>query len=231
MARAAVRPARAVVEDPAATVLDLQARIRAMQGADLGEKRLPTHPAIADLLPEGVLVGGSAYQVAGSMTVLQAVLAGPSLAGGWCAVVGMPDFGAEAAAAAGIDLERLVLVPTPGERWWPVLSALVETMTAVAVHPPALPAAGDLARLQAKLRTAESILVVDADWPGSRATLTVTGRRASGLGAGRGLLTGRELDVVSVGRGGRRAATLSVHDGQLEQTAAAVVPHRLRQAQ
>jgi len=211
----ALRPVRAVVDDPAATILDLQARIRAMQGVDLGETRLPTSPAIAELLPDGALIGGQSYQVVGSTTLLQAALAGPSLAGAWCAVVGMPDFGLEAAAAAGIDLERLVLVPHPGERWWPALSALVETMTAIAVHPPEIPTAGDLARLQGKMRTHDTVLLVDRDWPGTRATLSVRDRRTSGLGQGWGLLSGRELDVVGRGRGGSRTRTIHLLNGQL----------------
>ncbi|MFJ3395305.1 hypothetical protein [Leifsonia aquatica] len=216
----ALRPVRAVVDDPAATVLDLQAKIRAMQGVDLGETRLPTSPAIAGLLPDGALVAGQSYQLSGSTALLQAVLAGPSLAGAWCAVVGMPDFGLEAAAAAGIDLERLVLVPQPGEKWWQVVSALVETMTAIAVHPPEIPAAGDLARLQGKLRTHDAVLLVDRDWPGARAALTIRARRTAGLGEGWGLLAGRELDVVARGRGGTRTGTVRLVDGQL----AAVVP-------
>jgi hypothetical protein len=153
--------------------------------------------------------------VLGSNALLQATLAGPSLAGAWCAVVGMPDFGLDAAAAAGIDLERLVLVPHPGEKWWPVLSALVEAMTAIAVHPPEIPAAGDIARLQGKLRTHDAVLLVDRDWPGTRAALTVRRRRAEGLGAGWGLLTSRELDVVGRGRGTTRDGTLRLVDGQL----------------
>lgn len=146
-ARAALQDA-APPEDAEATVLELRSRIDKMQGAKLGEKRVPTHPVIASLLPEGSLYAGSVYQVHDSMSLLQAMLAGPSLAGGWCAVVGMPNFGIEAAAAAGIDLDRLLLVPHPGERWWPALSTLVETVPAIAVRPPTVPAAGDLARLQ-----------------------------------------------------------------------------------
>ncbi|CAM5530917.1 putative protein OS=Leifsonia shinshuensis OX=150026 GN=F1C12_03830 PE=4 SV=1 [Leifsonia shinshuensis] len=215
MGAALLKPRRVEVDDPAATVLDLQARIRAMQGADLGENRLPTLPAIAELLPEGALIGGSAYQVRGSMTLLQAMLAGVSLAGGWCAVLGMPDFGAEAAAALGVDLERLILVPHPGERWWPALSTLVETVGAVAVRPLSAPTAGDLARLQGKLRTHETLLLVDGDWPASRATLSVRRRRADGLGRGWGLLGAREMEVETTARGRSRVRGLHLADGEL----------------
>ena len=37
-----------------------------------------------------------------------ALLVGPSQAGSWCAVIGMPEFGVEAAEGMGIDLDRLV---------------------------------------------------------------------------------------------------------------------------
>ncbi len=215
MSVALLRPQRVEVEDPAATVLDLQSRIRAMQGADLGENRLPTLPAIAELLPEGALIGGSAYQVRGSMTLLQAALAGVSLAGGWCAVLGMPDFGVEAAAALGVDLERLILVPHPGERWWPALSTLVETVGAVALHPMSAPSSGDLARLQGKLRTHDTLLLVDGEWPGSRATLHARRRRAEGLGHGWGLLGARELEVEAIARGGSRVRVLRLGEGTL----------------
>ncbi|WP_313546523.1 hypothetical protein [Leifsonia aquatica] len=40
-------PVRAVVDDPAATVLDLQARIRSMQGVDLGNSSPPNANAYA----------------------------------------------------------------------------------------------------------------------------------------------------------------------------------------
>lgn len=95
-ARAALQAAPPPAEEAEATVLELRSRIDKMQGSKLAEKRLPTHPVIAGLLPEGALYAGSSYQVHGSMSLLQAMLAGPSLAGGWCAVVGMPDFGIEA---------------------------------------------------------------------------------------------------------------------------------------
>jgi len=132
-ARAALRAVEPV-EDPDATVLELRSRIDKMQGARLAEKRLPTHPEIAELLPDGARFAGSSYQVHGSMSLLQAMLAGPSLAGAWRAVVGMPNFGIEAAATAGIDLDRIILVPNPGKRWWPALSTLELTTTSASLR-------------------------------------------------------------------------------------------------
>ena len=55
-----------------------------------------------------------------------ALLAGPSQAGEWSAVVGVPDLGLEAAAAYGLDLDRTVVVPRPGEHWLSVTAGLLE---------------------------------------------------------------------------------------------------------
>jgi len=41
-------------------------------------------------------------------------------------VVGVPEFGVEAASSFGIDLERLVLVPNPGDQWLAVTAAIAD---------------------------------------------------------------------------------------------------------
>src|ERR1700712_2864889 len=96
-----------------ASVEELQSRIRQMQATKLDTRLVPTHPAIGRLLPGGGLKQGAAYSVERSSALIMALLAGPSAAGSWCAVVGIPEFGVEAAQGFGIDLERLVLVPRP----------------------------------------------------------------------------------------------------------------------
>ena len=45
------------------------------------------------------------------------LMAGPSQAGEWTAVVGVPEFGFDAALAFGVDLGRCIVVPEPGEHW------------------------------------------------------------------------------------------------------------------
>src|SRR5690606_11244338 len=67
----------------------------------------------------GGLVRGTSVQVTGagdgqgSTSLALAVLAGPSAAGSWAAVVGVPALGLAAAAGFGVDLGRLVLVAPP----------------------------------------------------------------------------------------------------------------------
>ncbi|MGO4103158.1 hypothetical protein AB4Y63_04340 [Leifsonia sp. YAF41] len=183
-------------------VAQLQQRIQGMQATKLSTKALPTLPALADVLPGGALREGAAYSVDGSTTLVMALLAGPSQSGAWCGVVGLPHFGAEAATRFGIDLERLVLVPSPGEQWLTVTAALVDVLTVVVTRPPQKASDADVARLGARLRQRGCALIVVGEWPQSEAQLRVTSSRWSGVGRGHGLLTGREVTVSSSGRTG-----------------------------
>ncbi len=118
----------------------LRSRLEEVEGRRMDAPVLPVHPALAALLPGGGLRAGAAYSVAPSGALLLALLARPSREGAWCAVVGMPEWGAEAADQAGILLERLVLVPEPGPRWFAVTAALVDVLPLVVVRPPRAPA-------------------------------------------------------------------------------------------
>ena len=107
---------------------ELLARLRAqvaVKEARIRQTPFPVHPDLAALLPDGGLKPGSAYSLTGAGALLLALLAEPSREGYWCGVVGMPDFGAEAAAHAGVDLDRLALVPDPAEQWLATTAALV----------------------------------------------------------------------------------------------------------
>jgi hypothetical protein len=187
----------------AEVIRDLQARIRGMQRNRLDTRAIPTHSALADLLPGGALAAGGRYQVAASTTLALALLQGPSAAGAWCAVVGVPDLGAEAAAGLGIDLERLVLVPHPGQQWMAVVSALVDVVSVVLVKPPVrdgrsrVPEAA-AGKLAARLRQREAVLVALGEWPQADAALSISESAWAGLGSGFGHLTARQVTVGSV---------------------------------
>lgn len=186
--------------EPDGRVLELQARIRSMQAQTLDSRALPTLPALASLLPGGALRQGSIYSVSGSLALAMAMLAAPSASGAWCGVVGVPDFGAESAARFGIELERLVLAPSPGDQWLTVTAALADVLTIVVVQPQRRVRDADAARLSARLRQRGSTLVVLGDWPQSEATLRIDASRWQGLGNGHGYLSGREVTAASVGR-------------------------------
>lgn len=189
-------------------VRELQARIRSMQRNRLDTRAIPTHPALADLLPGGALEAGGVYQVQHSTSLALGLLQGPSAAGAWCAVVGMPDLGVEAAEGLGLDLERLVLVPRPGRQWLSVVSALVDVVSVVLVRPPAAeqrdgaPRIGATAaeKLASRLRQREAVLVAMGDWPRVDASLSITSSDWAGIGAGFGHLAARQVTVGSASR-------------------------------
>jgi hypothetical protein len=181
-------------------VRDLQVRIRQMQATKLETRSLHTHPAIAELLPGGALRAGATYSVDGSTTLLMALLAGPSSAGAWCGVIGMPDFGAEAAARFGIDLDRLVLIPHPGDQWLTVTAAVVDVLTVVVTKPPGRTSDANVARLNARLRQRGATLIVLGGWPLTEAKLSISNSSWDGLGAGHGYLSARQVTVTVTGR-------------------------------
>jgi hypothetical protein len=180
---------------------DLQARIQNMQATRLDERSLPTLPALRGLLPGG-LRQGAAYSVTGSTTLAMALLAGPSAQGAWCGVLGMPDFGTEAASRLGIDLERLVLVPAPAGQWLTIAAAMTDVLDVVVAPPPPPVSPAETSRLGARLRQRGSTLIVLGEWPGADASLTVVGSTWRGLGAGYGYLSTRLLEIEVSGRNG-----------------------------
>jgi len=180
----------------------LQSRIAQMQRTRIDTASLATHPALTSLLPGGALQAGAAYSVIGSTTLLTALLAGPSGDGAWCGIVGVPEFGAEAAGRCGVDLERLVMVPHPGEHWLSVTAALADAVTVVVIQPGGRVREADAARLAARLRQRESTLIALGDWPGVMTRLTMTESRWSGLGRGHGYPQARIATVTAGARDG-----------------------------
>ena len=215
----------------------LQQRIAGMQRARVVERTLPTSEALADLLPGGALASGGSYVVDDSAALALELLRGPSGAGSWCAIVGLPDLGVEAAASAGLDLDRLVLVPHPGEQWFAVVSALVDAVSVVLLHPPAHARVGAASaeRLSARLRRRDAVLVAMRAWPGARARLVVAQSDWVGLGSGSGHLSARQVTVAASSaawQGRTRSRRLWLPDAQgrvrpvLARGAEAAAPER-----
>ncbi len=179
----------------AAEIERLRERMQRMTDG-VPRRPLPTHPALGGVVQ---LRTGGSYEV-DSTSLALALMAGPSQAGEWCAVVGVPDFGAEAAAAAGVDLTRTVLVPEPGEQWLEVTAALVDVTPLVVLRPP--PRVGEhvAEKLGARLRKRGGVLVALGAWPRCEVRLTTAEPRWTGVGLGHGHLRSRQV-VVEARRG------------------------------
>lgn len=161
---------------------------------------LPVLPALRGLLPAGGLRPGSVTSVRDA-SLLLALLAGPSAAGGWTALVGMPEYGMLAASELGLVSERLLLVDAPGARWAEVVAALLDGIQLVAVRPGGQPSPAIARRLTAVARKHGAALVVPGAWAGADLNLEVTATRWRGVHDGHGRLRERLVEVVASGRG------------------------------
>jgi hypothetical protein len=189
------------------------------------DEQLPVLEPLAALFPGGSLRRGTTVTVGGAATSLMlALLAGPSQAGSWTAVVGHPDLGLVAAAEFGVVLDRLALVPWPGSQWTTVVSALLDAVDVVVVRPPAGSGRvrpGDARRLMAKARERGAVLMPVGGWvEGADVRLAVASSAWEGLGDGHGHLRARRVEVVVSGRGAANrhrqvALWLPDHEGEV----------------
>ena len=185
-----------VVLDPSRSVLDqLRERVTALEGGP-ARTPVPTLDTIADLVQ---LRAGGSYGV-DSASLALALAAGASRAGEWVGFAGWGDFGAEAARDLGVDLERTVLVPDPGEDWLEVAAALVDVLRVVVLRAPAGVDARAAGVLDARLRTRSAALVVWGAWPRCEARVSLEQSRWAGPEAGHGRLRRRRA-VLAVRRG------------------------------
>jgi len=157
-------------------------------------------PDLAPLLPDGLRRGGTTA-VTGSTSLVLTLLAHACAHGAWAAVVGRGDLGVLAAAQAGVDLDRLAMVPTPGPDAPTVLAALLDGLDVVVVGPGARLTDADRRRLSARARDRGSVLLPTYTWPGAGVTLEVEANRWAGAGKGDGWLRAHRLRVVRTGRG------------------------------
>jgi hypothetical protein len=109
-------------------------------------------------------------------------------------------------------LDRLLVVPEPGENWMRAVETLADGVDVILLRPPAAAPAGLRRRVEARLRqgraegtTHRPVLLVLGEWPGAAVTLhtveTVwTGLSGVGPTAGTGQITGCKATVTALGR-------------------------------
>jgi hypothetical protein len=190
---------------------------------------LPVLPALRDLLPAGGLRRGTVLAAGRWGLLCAALIAAASAAGGWCAIVGLPTAGILAAAEAGADPCRMLLVPDPGRRWPQVVTTLLEACEIVLAGPPARPPVPVRRKIEATARRSGAVLLIAGDWQGAPVRLTVVRQQWIGAGIGHGRLRCRRALVEASGRGaaGRPRASwlwLPGPDGKITAAGEAAQP-------
>lgn len=189
------RGERGDLADRLAQLDHLRDRVRRIERTAPSRRSLETLPVLREIVQ---LAAGGVYEVdpgAGGASLAWGLLAGPSAAGEWGAVIGVPDFGAEAAAAMGVRLERVICVPEPGEGWLDAVAALIDVVTVLVVRPQGRVSEAVASKIAARLRTREAVLIALGPWPRAEVRLTATRPRWGGAGHGEGHLQARLLSV------------------------------------
>ena len=170
------------------------------------EQRLPVLDPLAPLLPEGGLRRGAVVGVEGigATSLLLSLLAGPSAAGSWVALVGLPQLGLAAAAELGVILDQVAVVADPPVSGWATtVAALIDAFDVVALTP-ATTRPQLARRLAARARERGAVLVLVRGrhrWgEGPDVRLAVVDHEWHGLEDGHGLLRARRVSVTATGR-------------------------------
>ena len=132
------------------------------------ESLLPVPESLAAALPSG-LPRGTVAVLSGARSLPVGIAAAVSAAGGYVAIVGLPDFGLLAAAEMGADLSRLAVIPQPGSDPVEVAAVLMDGMDLVLLGlagrcVPATRARAVVARARQRGCT---LLIAGGDWQGA----------------------------------------------------------------
>lgn len=185
----------------------------------VGSQLVEVDPTLGALLPHAGLQRGTTTGIRGSSgatSLALALVAGALRTGSWGAVVGLEGLGVEAAADLGVPLERLALIPSPGDAWAEVTGTLLGAMDVVVLRPPVGCRGGVARRLAARCRERRSLLVVVGSeerqrWPEPLDIhLEVRAISWHGTERGAGTLTQRLVEVRAGGRRGGAGRTSTV---------------------
>ncbi|MDR7381264.1 hypothetical protein [Promicromonospora iranensis] len=156
----------------------------------------PPSPApLTELLPDGDLPLGTAVTVQGSASLMGWLL-GATQRDRWVALVGWPELSPVALAEAGVDLERVVVVPDTGGRTADVLAALLDGVEIVVAGPQVRLTASERRRLLARARQRATTILSPTPWESAAFMLDVEQTRWSGPDHGDFWLREAHLSVL-----------------------------------
>lgn len=177
---------------------------------------LTVPPALASVIPHGGIRRGSTLSMVGSTTVLLHLTAALAADGAWTAIIAHPDLGLAAAVDAGIDPERVVLIPEPGPGMAEVLGAVVDGFGLVVIGRTRAISERDRRAISQRIRHRGGVLICAEPWPGAEVTLEAVECSWQGL-SDSGRLTGAAVVVRGRGRGSGLSPTAALaideHDG------------------
>lgn len=108
---------------------------------------------------------GAIHHVEGGRAALINALIDLLPARGWAGLLGVADFGWEAAARAGLDLERVLTIPDPKEEPARIAALLIESFDVVCIGEGLLNLR-ERRTLAAKARSCQCTILVDQAWTG-----------------------------------------------------------------
>jgi hypothetical protein len=197
--------------------IDLAALIERTSPGGLAHERLiEVSEELKSLLPLGGLRRGSTVAVGGpaAVSLTLALCAKASRGGAWVGMVGLDSLGLQAADEYGLALDRLFLVAAPPERQWAeIVTIVAEGAELVIARSPKRFMPGDVRRVQARVASRGSVLVLvddrrlsteaEADLGGGwspEVRLATHPLAWEGLGEGHGRLVSRRVAVSVSGR-------------------------------
>ncbi len=159
-----------------------------------------------DGVRRGSVVSVEGVPGAGATSVALELVSAVTAAGEWAAWMGERTLGAEAAAEAGVALERFVVVRgVPPEHRARAVGALVEGLGVVVLDRGSAVRAAEARRLTARVRERRGLLVALGGWPEGAAVRLRAGGGPWRIEAGR--LVPRAVEVEAVHRGRTRLLT------------------------
>jgi hypothetical protein len=180
---------------------------RVLPGALAADRTIAVHPALERVFPQGLTRGSSIVcQGAAAISTAFVLTSAASQAGAWVGVAGLPAFGAQACHEMGTVLDRVVVVRDGAgggndDTWAPVLGALVDGFELVVFGAARRVRPATARRVQARLQTRGSVLVLVGDpGPFVADARVLTEAAWTGLGAGTGYLRERTVEVTVEGR-------------------------------
>ena len=195
--------------------MQVHALDRARHALAAAETRAGVRPAgervelggLSGLFREG-WTSGRVVSLQGATSAVFAAAAGAMGAEGWLAMVGMRNVGWAAAAGAGIDLRRVVVVDSATAD---AVALCVDSFDVVVLGGLEL-TAGERRSLEGRIRTRRTTMISRAAWPGA-AQIRAAADHAEGCGRGDGYVRSWAVVADRLDRPARVALTCA---GRLE---------------